>query len=331
MFLYVTSLVQFLHHNKRNRINIKHFDQAHMSDSDDDKPLDPTSYFLHELRREERWDAEAVDKYGKETLEELKSIDFGNLPESVAFLKEVKEMYGVASLERKRSIVWRQTGFMFPLTFVYASKEVQAYYKHMHVTQTKIVNAITNIVNNDKHKVTTDELLQPLFSWILRSFDRPLPAKFAREFDPGLFSKSPLKTDVAHGKGSGKHFEFLTHLLGYALALQAQTSDATKMRRDPASTFHEILDIWSEELENEQRRAKDQRARARETVSKKPHKHEPEVPKVPKVPDSWEDDDAWDDEDPSDKLKNMKVRAAAHATDLRLLLTRLQQQYKRYS
>ena len=74
---------------------------------------------------------------------------------------------------------------------------------------------------------------------------------------------------------------------------------------------------------DEQHRAKDQRVRAKGTVSKTPHKHEPDVPKVPKVPDSWEDDDAWDEEDPSDKLKNMKVRAAAHVTDLRLLLTRL--------
>ena len=299
-----------------------------MSDSDDDKPLDPTSYFLHELRHEGRWDAEAVHKDGKETLEKLKSIDFGNLPESVDYLKEVKERYGVASLERKRSILWRQTGFMFPLTFVYASKEVQAYYKHMHATQTKIVNAITNILN--KRDVTTDELLQPLFSWILGSFDRPLPAKFAREFDPGLFEKNPLKKDLSHGKGNYDHFEFLTHLLGYALALQARTSDATKIRRDPASTFHEILHIWSEELMDEQHRTKEQRARAKETVSKTPHKHEPEVPKVPKVPDSWEDDDAWDEEDPSDNLKNMKVRAAAHATDLRLLLTRLQQQSIRH-
>ena len=217
---------------------------------------------------------------------------------------------------------------MFPVTIACASPEVQAYYKLMYLTQKKIENAITNIVH--KHDVTTDELLHPLFSWILGSFDRPLPAKFAREFDPGLFKKNHLKTNVAHGKGNYDHFEFLTHLLGYALALQAQTSDATKMRRDPASTFHEILDIWSEELMDEQHRAKDQRARAKETVIKKPHKHEPDVPKVPKVPDSWEDDDAWDEEDPSDNLKNMKVRAAAHATDLRLLLTRLQQQSTRH-
>jgi hypothetical protein len=187
----------------------------------------------------------------------------------------------------------------------------------------KIVNAITNIVNNDKHKVTTDELLQPVFSWILRSFDRPLPAKFAREFDPGLFEKSPLKTDVAHGKGSGKHFEFLTHLLGYALALQARTSDATKMRRDPAYTFREILDIWSRELKDEQQRSKEQRAKAKETVSKTSHKHEPAVPKVPTVPDSWEDE-AWDDDDPSDKLKNMKVRAPANLPALSKLLKQLQ-------
>ena len=73
---------------------------------------------------------------------------------------------------------------------------------------------------------------------------------------------------------------------------------------------------------DEQQRAKKQRAKAKEPVSKPPHRHEPEVPKVTKVPDSWEDA-AWDEEDPSDTLKNMKVRAAAHATDLRLLLTRL--------
>jgi hypothetical protein len=90
--------------------------------------------------------------------------------------------------------------------------------------------------------------------------------------------------------------------------------------------LHEILDIWSEELENEKQLAKDQRTRAKKTVSKTSHKHKPEVPKVPTVPDSWEDA-AWDDEDPSDKLKNMKVRAAAHSTGLRLLLTRLQQRY----
>ncbi len=162
--------------------------------------------------------------------------------------------------------------------------------------------------------------------WILGSFDLPLPAKFAREFDPGLFKQNRLKEDVARGEGSHEHFAFLKDLLAYALALQARTSDSTKMRRDPAYTFHEILDIWSQEVQDERLSAKDQRAKAKETVSKTSHKHEPEVPKAPTVPDSWEDE-AWDDDDPSDKLKNMKVRAAPHTADLHLLLTRLQQRY----
>ena len=157
-----------------------------MSDSDDDEPLDPTSYFLYDLRHEETWDVEAVRQYVKETLEILENIDFGELPERKRFSEEVMRKYGVVpeKLEQRRSVVYRQTGFMFPLTLVYVSKEVQTYYKLMHVTQKKIENVITNMVNNHKHKVTTDELLQPLFSWILVSFDRPLPVKFESKFDP---------------------------------------------------------------------------------------------------------------------------------------------------
>jgi hypothetical protein len=73
--------------------------------------------------------------------------------------------------------------------------------------------------------------------------------------------------------------------------------------------LHEILDIWSQEVQDERRSAKDQRAEAKKPVSKKPEQHKPEVRKVPTVPESWEDI-AWDEDDPSDKLKNMKVKAA---------------------
>ena len=292
-----------------------------MSDSDDDEPIPPTSYFLHELRHAERWDGTEIREYGKATLESLKSTDFGKLPERVAFSEAVMRKHGLypQDLERDRSAMWRKEKFMYPVTIVCAVENVRSYYKIMYLTQKKIETAIFNILNG--HAVTTDELLQPVFSWILGSFDRPLPAKFARKFDPGLFEQNPLKTNVACGEGSYDHFEFLRDLLSYALALQGRTSDAGKTRQDPVFTLHEILDIWSQELENEKQLAKDQRAKAKETVSKTHHKHEPEVPKVPTVPDSWEDA-AWDDEDPSDKLKNMKVRAVAHTTDLRLLLTR---------
>jgi hypothetical protein len=298
-----------------------------MSDSDDDEPKDPTSFFLKELRNEERWDASQVQKYGQEMLEDLKNTDFSKLPERVAFYENEVKMYGFdvrRNLENKRSAVWKKTGFWMPVTILCAVPNVQAYYKIMYLTQKKIETAIVNILNG--HKVTTDELLQPVFSWILGSFDRPLPAKFARKFDPELFIQNSLKQDVARGKGSDDHFEVLVQLLGFALALEARTSDSDITRQDPVCTLHEILDIWSEELENEKQLAKDQRTRAKKTVSKTSHKHKPEVPKVPTVPDSWEDA-AWDDEDPSDKLKNMKVRAAAHSTGLRLLLTRLQQRY----
>jgi hypothetical protein len=106
----------------------------------------------------------------------LASTDFGKLPERVDFSEIVM---------KRHSLVPK---FMFPSTIVYASEEVQAYYKLMHVTQKKIENANTNIVNN--HGVTTNELLQPLFSWILGSFDLPLPVKFATAvFTPLLMRK----------------------------------------------------------------------------------------------------------------------------------------------
>jgi hypothetical protein len=260
-----------------------------MSDSDDDEPGDPTSHFLYELRNAEPWDATEVHKYGQATLETLKTTDFGTLPERVAFSEEVMRRHGLdpRDLEQERSALWRKEKFMYPVTIVYTLKNVKEYYKIMYLTKKKIEEAILNILNN--HAVTTDELLQPLFAWILGSFDRPLPVKFAREFDPDLFKKNPLKENVARGQDSYEHFVFLKDLLAYTLALQARTSDATKMRRDPAYTFHEILDIWSRELKNEQQCSKEQRAKAKETVSKTSHKHEPEVPKVPTVPDSWED------------------------------------------
>jgi hypothetical protein len=280
-----------------------------MSDSDDDE-IDPTSFFLYELRNIKPWDASQIRKDGQQTLETLKSTDFSQLPERVAFYEEVRQRYDWdvrRSLEQKQSALWRKTNFWMPVTILCAIPEVQAYYKNMYLTQKKIETAIVNILNG--RKVTTDELLQPVFSWILGSFDRPLPAKFARFFDPELFKQNRLKENVAHGVGNYKHFEFLDDLLGYALGLQAQTSDASKMRQNPVFTLHEILDIWSEEVEKEEQSAKEQRAKAKERVSKKPEQHKPEVPKVPTVPDSWEDA-AWDEDDPSDELKNMKVRAA---------------------
>jgi hypothetical protein len=302
-----------------------------MSDSDDDEPKDPTSFFLTELRNEKPWNASQVQKYGQEMLETLKNTDFSKLPERVAFYENVVKRYRFdvrRSLENERTAVWNKTGFWMPVTILCAVPNVQAYYKIMYLTQKKIETAIVNILNG--HEVTTDELLQPVFSWILGSFDRPLPAKFARKFDPELFKQNRLKVDVARGEGSDDHFEVLVQLLGCALALQARTSDSDITRQDPVCTLHEILDIWSQEVEDERQSAKDQRAEAKKPVSKKPEQHKPEVRKVPTVPDSWEDA-AWDDEDPSDKLKNMKVRAAAHSTGLRLLLTRLQQRYTDHS
>jgi len=291
-----------------------------MSDSDDDEPIPPTSYFLYELRSAERWDGTEIREYGKATLESLKSTDFGKLPERVAFSEAVMRKHGLypQDLERDRSAMWRKEKFMYPVTIVCAVENVRAYYKIMYLTQKKIETAILNILND--HDVTTDELLHPVFSWILGSFDRPLPAKFARNFDPELFKKNPLKTNVALGEGSDEHFDFLKDLLSYTRGLQARTSDAGKSREDPVCILYEILDIWSRDVEDEEKRSKEQRARAKEPVSKKPEQHKPEVPEVQEVPDSWE---TWADDDPSDKMKNMKVRAAADTTDLRLLLTRL--------
>jgi hypothetical protein len=310
----------FTSQNKINTRHIKHCCRAHMSDSDDDE-IDPTSFFLHELRNIKPWDGSQIQKYGQQTLETLKKTDFSQLPERVAFYEKVLKKYPWdfrQSLEDKRSAEWRKTGFWMPVTILCAIPNVQAYYKIMYKTQKKIEATILKLLNGGE--VTTDELLQPVFSWILGSFNRPLPEKFKRRFDPELFKQNSLKENVAHGGGNYKHFEFLDDLLGYALGLQAQTSDASTTRQNPVFTLHEILDIWSEDVDEEERSAKEQRAKAKqsakeqrakakERVSKKPEQHKPEVPKVPTVPDSWEDA-AWDEDDPSDELKKMKVRAA---------------------
>ncbi len=291
-----------------------------MSDSDDDE-IDPTSFFLHELRNIKPWDASQIEKDGEITLKTLKSTDFSQLPERVAFYEKVLKKYPWdfrQSLEDKRSAEWRKTGFWMPVTVLCAIPNVQVYYKIMYLTQKKIEATILKLLNGGD--VTTDELLQPVFSWILGSFNRPLPEKFKRRFDPDLFKQNSLKENVAHGGGNYKHFEFLDDLLGYALGLQARTTDVYKLRQNPVFTLHEILDIWSEDVDEEERSAKEQRAKAKqsakeqrakakERVSKKPEQHKPEVPKVPTVPDSWEDA-AWDEDDPSDELKKMKVRAA---------------------
>jgi hypothetical protein len=97
-----------------------------MSDSDDDEPGDPTSHFLYELRNTEPWDATEVHKYGQATLETLKTTDFGNLPERVAFSEIVMERHFLTprDLENKRSDVFRKTKFMFPVTIACAAENV---------------------------------------------------------------------------------------------------------------------------------------------------------------------------------------------------------------
>jgi hypothetical protein len=159
----------------------------------------------------------------------------------------------------------------------------------MRKTQTKIEEYISNIVY--ERDVTNDKLLHQLFSWILGSFNRPLPRQFQREFDAGFFKPNKLKENVAQGQNCDEYFEFLDDLLGYALGLQAQgirTSDDSRQMHNACSIFHKIIDIWLIDIKLEDEK------RAKDAATRKAEQDEAEVPQVPV---QVKDDKAWDYED----------------------------------
>ena len=117
-----------------------------MSNSDDDKPTDPTSYFLYELGHAEKWDATEAREHGSGTRETLTKTDFGNLPERVHFSElvmqrqnsEIRKWFFLAAYSFQKLIQWIINGhgsseyFFWPLR----EREGLAYCRCHRVTKT---------------------------------------------------------------------------------------------------------------------------------------------------------------------------------------------------
>ena len=259
------------------------------SDSDSNDDRDSTSFFLTELRTQERWDEDEAKKDGNTTLKKIENMDLSRLPEIIQshewYLKD-RNLYPGRDKQAQDQLLKREQ-YMYPLTLVFVSRDMRVYYKSWALAKKRVENAIFNIIN--RHDVTTDELFKPLIALILGSFDRRLPPKFAGNFDEysGLFQSNKLKERLARAESKYEYYEELGDVLGYAQYLQAQTSDAVATRRLPIHDLHEILDIWLREVE-EERRVKDAASSEAQVA---------EVPEPVKDDKDNRDDSAWDDED----------------------------------
>jgi hypothetical protein len=202
----------------------------------------------------------------------LAQIDFSALPEVVMFYEEKKmswnsheERDGLTGAMRFEQTYLQiqerlrvKEMFLYPLTIVCRTRDVQLYYKIMRKTQVRIKTIMSSIDGKQNLELETFDLLPCVLSLILGSFDRRLPTTlnggndtFAADF----FRPNALKENVAKGQTSHEYFDFLKDLLAYALTLRIGIH-ATRMPpvvREQVDSFHNIINVWLKEIQDEKR------------------------------------------------------------------------------